>query len=81
MTRDEIIQNVQNIFRDVFDDDSIVIKDSTTARDIEGWDSLAQITLLMAMEKDFNIEFSLQDLESMSNVGDTITIIENYLKT
>lgn len=75
MSRDEIFNEVQEIFRDVFDDDELVIKDSTNADDIEDWDSLNQINLLSAIEQEFNIKLGLGELKKLKNVGSMIDLM------
>jgi len=75
MNRDEILSAVQNIFRDVFDDENLIISDSTNANDIEDWDSLEQINLVVAIEDLFNIEFDMDDVVNFKNVGDMINVI------
>ena len=57
MTKIEIYNNVQDIFRDIFDDEELVITDKTNADDIDDWDSLAQIRLTVAIEKKFAIKY------------------------
>ena len=69
MTREEIFAQLTEIFQDVFDDDEIVLTDATTADDIEDWDSLEQINLLVAIEKQFKIKFQLSDVSNLENVG------------
>ena len=69
MTREEIFAQLTEIFQDVFDDDTIVLTDETTADDIEDWDSLEQINLLVAIEKQFKIKFRLADVSNLENVG------------
>jgi len=69
MTREEIFAQLTEIFQDVFDDDEIVLTDETTADDIEDWDSLEQINLLVAIEKQFKIKFQLADVSNLENVG------------
>ena len=81
MTSDDIHSRVQAIFRDVFDDDTLVITRATHVGDIPDWDSLAQINLVVAMEKDFEIKVSLDDLETLSNVGDMMDLIRRSLAT
>ena len=76
MTTEDIQSKLQSIFRDVFDDDMLVIARSTHAGDIPDWDSLAQINLVVAIEKDFGITMSLQDMATLSNVGDMIDLIQ-----
>lgn len=75
MNRDQILEAVQTIFRDNFDDDTLVITPATTAQDIEDWDSLEQINLLTAMEKKFGIKFKLEDVRNLNNVGDILDLI------
>ena len=67
---------VEKIFRDVFDDETLHIKRETSARDIEAWDSLAHINLVMAVEREFGIKFALGELQNLKNVGDMIDVIE-----
>lgn len=76
MTEQAILEAVQEIFRDNFDDDSLVITRDTCADDIEDWDSLEQINLLTAMEKKFGLKFKLDDVRGLENVGDLLDLIE-----
>ena len=76
MTEQAILDAVQEIFRDNFDDDSLVITRDTCADDIEDWDSLEQINLLTAMEKKFGLKFKLEDVRGLENVGDLLDLIE-----
>jgi len=79
MNREEIFIKVQDIFRDIFDDISLEISDLTNANDIEDWDSLEQISILVAIEKEFGIKFSIDDVEQLENVGQTIDVVERKL--
>ncbi len=79
MSRDEILAKVNVIFREIFDDDGLVVGEKTSAEDIEDWDSLEQINILVAMEKLFSIKFAVSDVEGLKNVGDTIDLIERKL--
>ena len=79
MTRTEMLDIITGIFREAFEDDSLVITEKTFSGDIEDWDSLMQITLVTAIEDRFNIEFLLNDVTSMQNVGDMMDIIEREL--
>ena len=67
--REEIFAKLTEVFRDVFDDDSIIIADETTAADIDAWDSLMHITLIGVIEDEFKIKFPMKDIVSMKNVG------------
>ena len=72
----EIKSILESIFRDLFRDESLVIHTEMSAKDIEGWDSLAHITLIVAIEKKFGIKFKLAELHEVRNVGDILVLIE-----
>ena len=76
MTEKEIYQDLMALFRDVFDDESIIIGAGTTAEDIAGWDSQAHVTLVVATEERFGIRFRTAELEQLHNVGDFVRLIE-----
>ena len=75
MEREEIFERLNNVFRDVFDDDSIVVTETTTAKDIEDWDSLEHINLVVAVEQEFGIKFNMGEVTTMKNVGEMVDII------
>lgn len=75
MSKEQIMERLTEIFRDVFDDESIEISDSTTANDIEAWDSLEHITLISAVEKAFKMRFTMREVSGMKNVGEMAGII------
>ena len=75
MDADEIHRRLQAVFRDVFDRDDIVITRSTTSADIEDWDSLANISVVVATEKEFNIKLSLKEIQSLQNVGGMLDLV------
>ena len=75
MNKNEIIERLTNVFRDVFDDDSIVITPSTTSADIEGWDSIEHINLIGAVEDEFGMRFKMKEVSGMKNVGEMIDIL------
>lgn len=70
MTREEVFAKLNEVFRDVFDDEDIVVTDETTAADIEDWDSLEHINLLVAIERSFDIKFTMGETTGMKNVGE-----------
>lgn len=76
-TNEEAVwERLTRVFRDVFDDDEITLTAETTAYDIEDWDSLSNIQLLVAIEKDFNgIKFSTGEVANMKNVGEMVDVI------
>ena len=71
----EIYERLNDIFRDVFDDESITVTAATTANDIEDWDSLSHITLVSAVEDEFRMKFSMKEVVGMQNVGEMATIV------
>lgn len=75
MTREEIFDGLNEVFRDVFDDDGITVTDSTTADDIEDWDSLEHINLIVATEKKFGVKFTMGEVNGMKNVGEMVDAI------
>lgn len=72
MTRTEVFDRLNQVFKDVFDDDSIVVNDTTTANDIEDWDSLIHITLISEIEDEFDVHFKMKEVTNMKNVGEMV---------
>jgi acyl carrier protein len=70
-----VLTKVTEIFRDVFDDDSIVLRDDMTARDVPGWDSLANVRLMLSIEQAWGFQFSLTEISELRNVGDLLIAI------
>ncbi len=79
MGRTEILEKMTGVFRTIFDDETIVLTDETTAADIEDWDSLEQINILVALEKLFEMKFTAADVERLQNVGGMVDLIEGRL--
>lgn len=75
MNREEVLFTLNDVFKEVFDDNTIMIKDETTAKDIEDWDSLEHINLILAVEQCFGIKFSMLEVTQIKNVGEMIDII------
>ena len=80
MDREKIKAKLTGVFQDVFDDDSIVLTDKTTADDIDGWDSLEHITLISAVEKAFKMRFTMKEVSGMKNVGEMMDILAERAK-
>jgi acyl carrier protein len=72
----DIEQRLTNVFRDVFNDDTLTIRPDLTASDVENWDSLSHIDMITAVEREFAIRFTTGEVSSMKNVGDLITLIQ-----
>lgn len=75
MNKNEIIERLTEVFKDVFDDDSIIIRENTTSSDIDDWDSIEHINLISAIEDEFNMQFKMREVSGMKNVGEMIEII------
>ncbi len=73
------IEIVSEIFRDILDEDDLVLAPETTAEDVEAWDSLTHVQLMVAIEKRFGIKFSSREISSFQNVGELLAAIENKL--
>ena len=80
MTRKELFEQLNEVFQDVFDDDSITVNETTTANDIDDWDSLEHINLINAVEQKFGIKFDMGQIVTMKNVGEMANIIESQLQ-
>jgi len=80
MTREMLFDGVQDIFRDIFDEEDMVIEDKTSSDDIEEWDSLNHINLVSAIEVEFKIKFTLGELMALKDVGAMVNLIVEKLK-
>ena len=80
MTREEVFEKLNEVFRDVFEDDDITVEDATTAADVDGCDSLEHINLINAIEQEFDIKFNMGQIVSMKNVGEMADIIISKLQ-
>jgi len=80
MTSAEILKEVNEIFKDVLDNDNIVLGRETTAKDVEDWDSLTHIQLVVAIEKHFKLRFASSDILEWKNVGEMCDSIEKRLQ-
>lgn len=79
MNRTEIFEKLTEVFRDVFDDGAITVSETTTAADIEDWDSLTHITLLATVEEEFGVKFSMKAVQGLKNVGELADLIAEAL--
>lgn len=78
MTKSEVMEKIKEILNDLFDDD-FDVTESTVADDIDGWDSLAHLQVISAMESGFNIHFTLGEINNFANVGDMADCIIKHL--
>jgi acyl carrier protein len=70
---------MQTVFRDVFDDEELILRPDLTAADVEAWDSLTHINLIVAIEREFKVKFTTAEVTSLKNAGDLATLIDQKL--
>lgn len=80
MERSEILCRMEEIFKDVLDIEEIQLTDDTTADDIDEWDSLSHIQLIVAIEKGFNIKLTAREVRELADVGEMVSCIQSKLK-
>ena len=76
METEEILRELDTIFRDILKNENIALTPATTAKDVEGWDSLTNIRLITAIEKHYNIRFGLREILKFKHVGDLCASIQ-----
>ena len=79
MDKKKILNQVQEIFRDQLDDEYLVLKSETTAMDVDEWDSLNHIMLVVGIEKHFNLKFTSKEIISLKNIGAIVNCIEGKI--
>ena len=79
MERNDILARVQEVFREELELDDLILNDKTTADDVEEWDSLSHVQLVVALEKAFGIKFTSREILSWDNVGDLVDCISKKL--
>jgi acyl carrier protein len=72
----QIYERLTQIFQDIFDDDSISVTPELSAKDVDGWDSVTHIRLMLTVEKAFKIKFSTSEISNLNNVGDLVTLVK-----
>jgi acyl carrier protein len=75
-----IEDRLTKVFRDVFDDDQITLRRDMTAADIDDWDSISHVNLLVAIESEFAVHFEIGEFKQLKNVGGMMDLIEAKLK-
>jgi len=75
MTREDVYGKLNTIFRNNFDDEDITLADETSSADIEEWDSLEQIQLVVAIQDEFHVKFNINEVNAMRNVGEMVDFI------
>nr|WP_294517448.1 acyl carrier protein [uncultured Rhodopila sp.] len=79
MTEPEIYDLLNQIFREVLEDDTIVLTPATTAEDVEGWDSMNHIFIVVELEKRFGVKFQAAEMEELKNVGELAALVGRKL--
>ena len=80
MNREDVLNYVQDVFRDIFDDDTMIVENKTNSEEVEDWDSLNHIYLVSAIEKEFKIKFTLGELTTLKDVGAIVDLMMEKLK-
>lgn len=79
MTKEDIIEKLTHIFRSVFNDEDIILRDEITAEDIDSWDSLSHMLMIAEVENNFNIKFRLREISNLKNVASLIELVSSKL--
>jgi acyl carrier protein len=80
MEDSDLLRRMTEVFHDVFDDDTLEINPEMSAPDVEGWDSLSNIRLMIAMESAFKVRLSANEITKLTNVGDLARLIKSKVK-
>ena len=80
MKREAIVEKLTVIFREVFNDGTIVLSDEMNAGDVENWDSLTHMLMISEVESQFGVRFKLKELNQLKSVGNIVTILEEKVK-
>lgn len=79
MTDTQILDALTDIFRDIFDDESVVITPASSAKDFDAWDSLSNVNIMVATEMHFGVRFKTSEVEGLGNVGELVSLIQKQL--
>ena len=74
------IDELNTVFQQVFDDDELIVTRATSAADVEGWDSLTHVSLMLSIEKRFSIRFKSAQVASLKNVGELVDLVETLTR-
>ncbi|MES2851204.1 MAG: acyl carrier protein [Bacteroidota bacterium] len=80
MSREEILEQISSVFSDTLDEDNVTLTENSTADDVEGWDSLTHVQLVVAVEKKFKIRFSAKEIQSWKNISEMIDSISSKVQ-
>lgn len=79
MEKEKVYEKLNGIFRDVLDNETIHLTDETTARDIAEWDSVSHIDLVVTIEEEFGVSFSMQEVNELKNVGEMVQLLQQKI--
>lgn len=79
MENSKLLPRVEEIFKDLFDEPSLTLTRETTADDVEAWDSLSHVNLVSQIESEFDVRFALGEIQSLTNVGDMLDLLQEKL--
>lgn len=77
MDKSLVLQEINKICQRVFRNESLIVTETTAAKDVDGWDSISNLFLIDELEKNFNMKFELDDILNAQNIGDLATVISN----
>ncbi len=80
MEKSEVFEKLTEICRDVFDNENLVITETTTAKDVEGWDSLTHLSLINELEEAFDVAFTLDEVQGSKNVGELLNALMKHIE-
>lgn len=80
MEKNVIVEKLTSIFREIFNDNNIILSDDMTAADVDNWDSLTHMLMITKVEEEFGIKFKLKELNKLKMVGDLLSVIESKLQ-
>ena len=80
MTRDDIKEELNKVFREIFEDTNVVVTDQTTAKDVKGWDSVSHIDMICMVEDAFKVKLTTKEVSSLNNVGELVSVIERKIQ-
>jgi len=75
MSRTETLEKIQAIFEEILDEVEISLVETSTAKDVEEWDSITHIEIISEIEDQFGVDFTLEEIEELKNIGDMITLV------
>ena len=79
MTRNEILEKVIEICKDVFEDDDLILTESSSSSDVEEWDSLSHLSLISDVEDEFSIKLTLDEISNSKNLGELVSAIMRHI--